>query len=88
MEGKERRLRTSDSRKVRAAGGNLLALLEVAVQCGLDLDDALEEVVEDLGAAGLERRLDAAQRLLGCLGHLVCGRRAVSRVLRGARVER
>lgn len=58
-----------------------LVHLEVAVELWVDLDDALEQVVDDGLAAARERGLDALERLVRLLLDLGRRRRAVARVL-------
>jgi len=55
--------------------------LEVAVELWVDLDDALEQVVDDGLTAARERGLDALERLVRLLLDLGRRRRAVARVL-------
>ena len=58
-----------------------LVHLEVAVELWVDLDDALEQVVDDGLTAARERGLDALERLVRLLLDLGRRRRAVARVL-------
>jgi len=53
----------------------------IAVQLGLDLDDAVEELSDDLLAVLIEGSVDLGEGLLGGLVYLSLRGRAVARVL-------